>query len=465
MNLTQFEQIFGPGEGGFEGWDTDQNGIVDSLELFAGLILFADARTEDKIRFLFDLFDFNEVQSISRTDLEFLLHCALSAALKLHGIADSVGDLEINQLIMRNFPAQLRISHRELLSFCSNSEDVTEFFQTFRIKAMSLPKSRKTYQIQPTQGPQSFDFTKQMKQLEISLGGKLNEHIQTWLSALLPPLKAQDDSKELKRNSITLDWIHGIRTSDVKHAVQYMPDRGFILYFVACAVIVYNQVSSVQRHYLEHTQEVVSLAVGNEDIACSGEKGQHPSIHVWKVSTQETLEMLSGVHIEAVRFLAFSHNDQQIISGSDHTLVIYEWKTRSVLITTHHPSTIIDMTALPRLESTNTCVFLAVSETEFTTYSLTENELNMSTLSLESSLTKSPITCARGQVLQQLDPRQARTHVILTGHADGGVLVWAHNEFQSLLANYEGYITAIEPFKDNFAIANNIGHIYIVSAR
>jgi hypothetical protein len=46
-------------------------GLIDALELFAGIIIFSDSKAEDKIRckqyiltlntVLFDLFDFNEI--------------------------------------------------------------------------------------------------------------------------------------------------------------------------------------------------------------------------------------------------------------------------------------------------------------------------------------------------------------------------------------------------------------------
>ena len=37
------------------------SGLIDALEIFSGLIIFAEAKAEDKLRFLFDLFDFNEI--------------------------------------------------------------------------------------------------------------------------------------------------------------------------------------------------------------------------------------------------------------------------------------------------------------------------------------------------------------------------------------------------------------------
>ena len=61
INLTEFENIFASNEATFAIWDSDNNGkcanltyvylgLIDALELFAGLIVFADSKAEDKIR-------------------------------------------------------------------------------------------------------------------------------------------------------------------------------------------------------------------------------------------------------------------------------------------------------------------------------------------------------------------------------------------------------------------------------
>jgi hypothetical protein len=41
------------------------NRLINALELFSGLIIFAESKFEEKARFLFDLFDFNELNSLS----------------------------------------------------------------------------------------------------------------------------------------------------------------------------------------------------------------------------------------------------------------------------------------------------------------------------------------------------------------------------------------------------------------
>jgi len=50
VDLTEFEQIFSTNETSFAIWDTDDNGYIDALELFSGLVVFAESKFEDKIR-------------------------------------------------------------------------------------------------------------------------------------------------------------------------------------------------------------------------------------------------------------------------------------------------------------------------------------------------------------------------------------------------------------------------------
>ena len=62
INLTDYEAIFKDNQQYFNVWDTDNNGmlhflsliavigLIEALEIFTGLILFADSKAEDKIR-------------------------------------------------------------------------------------------------------------------------------------------------------------------------------------------------------------------------------------------------------------------------------------------------------------------------------------------------------------------------------------------------------------------------------
>ena len=85
-------------------------GLIDALELFAGLIIFADSKAEDKIRFIFDLFDFNQMQTVSVIDLEFAIMCILMSTSKIFNIGSDVDETEITALIRSSFQEGIRVT-------------------------------------------------------------------------------------------------------------------------------------------------------------------------------------------------------------------------------------------------------------------------------------------------------------------------------------------------------------------
>jgi hypothetical protein len=86
VNHTEFELIFMEGDDSFKIWDTENTGYVLSLEVFAGLVIFAASKSEDKIRLLFDIFDFNNIKAISIQDLEFCIDCIVETTYKLYNL-------------------------------------------------------------------------------------------------------------------------------------------------------------------------------------------------------------------------------------------------------------------------------------------------------------------------------------------------------------------------------------------
>jgi microtubule-associated protein-like 5 len=83
--------------------------LINALELFSGLIIFAESRFEDKARFLFDLFDFNELNSLSLIDLEFLLLSCANATFKILGVQAEVNEEEISEFLNNFFAEDARV--------------------------------------------------------------------------------------------------------------------------------------------------------------------------------------------------------------------------------------------------------------------------------------------------------------------------------------------------------------------
>ena len=73
-------------EATFSVLDQSANGMIDSIELFTMLAFFADGKIDDKVRFLFDLYDFNQNGYLEETELHFLALNTISGAIKVFQI-------------------------------------------------------------------------------------------------------------------------------------------------------------------------------------------------------------------------------------------------------------------------------------------------------------------------------------------------------------------------------------------
>jgi len=86
---------------------------VDALELFSGLIMFCQATFDDKIRFLFKIFDFNEFNSLSMIDLEFMIISCSNATFKIYnasGVDVVINEEEIKEVLSKYFDEDSRIN-------------------------------------------------------------------------------------------------------------------------------------------------------------------------------------------------------------------------------------------------------------------------------------------------------------------------------------------------------------------
>ena len=141
IDLIEFEQIFGANESSFVVWDVDKNGLIDSLELFSGLILFSDSKEPDKIRFLFDLFDLNELNSLSPIDIEFMINSCISSTFKIFGVKADIAVNEIVTFVQNTFPEHKRVNITELIAFAESEKnsEVKRFFNIIKKESKEIP--------------------------------------------------------------------------------------------------------------------------------------------------------------------------------------------------------------------------------------------------------------------------------------------------------------------------------------
>ena len=101
----------------------------------------------------------------------------------------------------------------------------------------------------------------------------------------------------IPKAQLRLDWIYGYRGHQCRNNIFYT-DEGEIVYFVAASVVVYNPVKKSQRHFIEHTDDVISISCHpNRQFVASGEIGSKPIIYVWDLHDLNILSVVSGTSI------------------------------------------------------------------------------------------------------------------------------------------------------------------------
>jgi WD40 repeat protein len=103
---------------------------------------------------------------------------------------------------------------------------------------------------------------------------------------------------------------------------------------------------------VQHEAELLSLAVSNQsgDLIATGEMADHPCIHVWNSRTLDNYAILKGLHKRGVHMIAFSNNDEYLITCGmtrPSAVIIYDWKTQAVLVSTSIMNATQDLFMLP----------------------------------------------------------------------------------------------------------------------
>jgi len=88
-----------------------QSSQKQSLRIRLDVRTFCQITFCDNILVLFDLFDFNMLNSISITDLEFMINSCINSTFKIYTLPISeVDNVEINNLVNTSFDLEKRIT-------------------------------------------------------------------------------------------------------------------------------------------------------------------------------------------------------------------------------------------------------------------------------------------------------------------------------------------------------------------
>ncbi|KAL1490011.1 hypothetical protein ABEB36_013925 [Hypothenemus hampei] len=139
-------------------------------------------------------------------------------------------------------------------------------------------------------------------------------------------------------HKLKLDWVYGYRGRDCRSNLYFLP-TGEMLYFVASVVVLYNVEEQSQRHYLEHTEDVRSLAVHpNKMVVATGQSSgldKHNGrahIRIWNSISLHTQAIIGLNYFEVgVCCLSFSRADggtllTAVDDSPDHSISVWDWQ-------------------------------------------------------------------------------------------------------------------------------------------
>ncbi|KAF0307932.1 Echinoderm microtubule-associated protein [Amphibalanus amphitrite] len=176
-------------------------------------------------------------------------------------------------------------------------------------------------------------------QVKVSLLGK----VRTFYKASKDqPVQYLPPEKRLK-----LAWVYGYRGVDAHHNLWVLPS-GELLYYVAAVAVLLNRHTDSQRHYTEHSEDIMCMDLHpSRHIVASGQRAgpgaRSASVRVWGVERLDTLHVFGSRELQmGVAAVCFSVMNQgayllAIDDGDEHLLTVWTWHNEQILgkVATH----------------------------------------------------------------------------------------------------------------------------------
>ena len=139
-----------------------------------------------------------------------------------------------------------------------------------------------------------------------------------------------------------LEHIYGYHSKNARNNLSYLADNN-IGYHTAAAGVILDPKTNSQRFFLEHSNEILSIAFNAGKIA-TGELAPIPVIYIWNTITCLPITKFTGELERGVRTLAFSPNGEYLAAidmSKSPNLVIYDIRNKVMMTRTKTEPTLI----------------------------------------------------------------------------------------------------------------------------
>ena len=353
--LRKFTKAF------FDFIDTDKNGIVDGLECLAGLAMLSTMTIQDKLEYIYRLYDFELRDRLVLDEMSMAAVCLCTALEKMTTVG-TIPSPEVIELVSKDAfktlnvdPVDSTVAIPDLARYIMENPDTMSFVRHFDDLSVPVPDIvvEKPYdeagdlkldtpaqafvrtELNVAFSRRQFPKIHHNRQASYTKAHRVDEK-NTWRKVVPEMMASRYEGKVQKVNeevhpktNYRLDHIHGVNALPGTHSdVYYAINENHIVFSAGAVCIVQDTERHRQSFFQRHTDQVVCLAVSKDRLyAASGDAAPSPSIYVWRLENpREAHAVIRGMHSNAVAHVDFSTSGKSLVTmGRDenNSVLVY----------------------------------------------------------------------------------------------------------------------------------------------
>lgn len=465
----------------FKLFDTDENGLIDSLEFLIALALASGMDTIDKLLFCFALYDFDHSGLLSYDEIALLLRTTAYGMNKICTLAlPSPEKIETTTALIfkdadRNF--DMLVSQYEFQSYCCIHPVVVSWLRYFSVLVESHQRPVEgfedpdvqsvSYAISKAQNLQSpsrrlmLNHGHSLAELE-SQASCENEHVLnlSWkeLASKMVPEEPPPTRTDPPEDVLEPLWLHGQRCFDTRGGVRYGANGEVLFVSSAIGVNMKKDEESgmwKQSFQFDHDAPITCLATNIDRTMCAtadrvdgvlGGVQKWAKILLWKTSNNATIACIDVVGCTGVRYLDFSADSKHVIALStdeSNYVMMFNIASKSMVYSAHFGlSTVMD---LKFSYSSASFAVAGSSGIEFFVEeggSFMEGRGGMLLYERRPGLFHQAGAQAKGVVISALSQFE-RPDEMISGNVKGQVLLWHGRNCIQLLKAHSGAVSSL----------------------
>ena len=275
----------------------DGNGSIDSYEFVCALSLMSHATLDEKIQLIFNLYDFDRSNSISKDELTVLMANTMASLKSMEGKpAPTINEIEAkteewftsadrnrdNSISLKEFKAQVKKDKQVLATLMNyglaGSDDLgTDFGSGLdgvpdvdedlegEINPKGLQCSAKRQAVKDGNEVQD-EFAEDLAE------GDQFMAVKPWIGVVNN--SKPDDFRPTKRDgeapdaTLELEYVHGYRSHDCRNNLRYTAD-GKIAFNTAAVAVVMDTATNTQKHFQGHSDDIHCIAMHPSGSICA----------------------------------------------------------------------------------------------------------------------------------------------------------------------------------------------------